>query len=90
MRRTGMNPDVVEQVSRELAAEAGRVDQVLREVQVLVDEAVGAWSGADADRFNSTWRGQHLGNLRAAAQMLHHMSQTASANAAEQRRVSDR
>lgn len=88
MTQWGMNPAVVEQISRELDAEAARIEGVLADVRSQVNNATGAWDGRDATRFENSWNSDHQPALRAAVEMMRQMARCAASNAAEQRRIS--
>ena len=90
MARLGMDVDEVERISGQLGQQHGNLEQLINQVTTLVNSAVAAWDGQDAQHFQTTWNSQYKPNLTQASQAIQELSETAKRNAQEQREVSGR
>lgn len=82
----GMNTEVVHELAAQLASVADRI-QVL-ESRLSSRLAETDWIGADRERFDGQWHGEHVRALRQASEALADASRLASENAREQDRAS--
>lgn len=86
----GMDPDAVEQLSRDLHNQAEAINGVVSKIDGLVNHMQGIWKGHDSDQFAGWWRDQHRKALNAAHEAIEGLSTSARNNANDQRQVSAR
>lgn len=84
----GMNVDVVEQIARDLKAQAAQIAQIISKVNSLVVQSQNEWKGKDATDFAGWWNNQHRPALTDLQHKLEGLGQSAQNNASEQRNVS--
>ncbi len=84
----GMNPDVVEQIGRDLKGQASQIAGVISKVNSLVAQAQNEWKGKDATDFAGWWNNEHRPRLTELQRKLEGLGQSAQNNATEQRNVS--
>lgn len=88
MSRMGMDVTQIEGIGKNLTNQSQQIENVMGQVEGLINQAMGAWEGADAQRFQQEWNSTHKPHLRNAATALQAMGQTAARQASEQRQVS--
>jgi hypothetical protein len=89
MVQLGMDVDLVEDLGSALKADAGRLDQLTRQIDALVKRAPVIWEGPDArDFLGSRWP-KHRQALLLSVDGVSGLGQSALNNAAEQRRASN-
>ncbi|GAA4076061.1 WXG100 family type VII secretion target [Nocardioides kongjuensis] len=88
MTRMGMDPDLVENIGNRLKTQAGQIQQAIHDIDGLVNEAMAAWEGKDAQDFHGWWTQQHRGALTSAQHAIDGLGTSAINNAHEQRQVS--
>lgn len=86
----GMDVAAVEQVSRDLKAEAARIGEVIAKIDSLVGHLPSIWKGHDAEQFAGWWRDQHRKALHAAQEDISGLGTSAHNNAREQADVTGR
>lgn len=84
----GMNPDVVEQIARDLKGQAAQIGAIINKVNSLVSQSQTEWKGKDATDFAGWWNNQHRPHLSDLQQKLDGLGTAAQNNASEQRNVS--
>lgn len=89
MARMGMDVDLVESIGGRLKNESQSIENTMRQIESLISQAMGAWEGQDASRFQDEWNSQHRPNLQNAAQAILNLGTTALRNASQQRDVSN-
>ena len=86
----GMDVGAVQQLSKELRAEAGKIGEVISKIDNLVNNMPNIWKGHDSEQFSGWWRDQHRKALHAAQDAIEGLGQSAQNNASEQDQVSHR
>jgi uncharacterized protein YukE len=86
----GMDVQAVEQLSKDLATEAGKISEVIAKIDNLVGHMQNIWKGHDADQFAGWWRDQHRKALHNAQEDIAGLGRSAHNNAREQDDVSRR
>ena len=90
MARMGMDVDQVEAIGRQLQQLAGQILALEGQVNGKVHSLSGIWDGPDAQKFVNVWWPQHQKSLKAAAEAVKGLGQSALNQASEQRGVSGR
>ncbi len=83
-----MDVDAVEQIARQLQAQADHLVGIIQAVDRSVETAKAAWDGQDANAFRDSWVGEHRTALVSLADAVRHLSAEAVRNATEQRQAS--
>lgn len=86
----GLDPDAVEQLSRDLKHQADEIGSVIGKIDGLINHMQGIWKGHDSDQFAGWWRDQHRKALHNAQEAINGLGTSAHNNAVEQRQVSSR
>jgi len=89
MARMGMDVDAVNGVGGDLKKLADQIDVLTGQINGKVQSLPGIWEGKDANDFVHTWWPQHQKSLKAAAEAIKGLGQSAINNADEQRKVSE-
>jgi uncharacterized protein YukE len=82
----GMNTEVVHELAAQMAGIADRIQALEGRLTARLAET--EWIGADRERFDASWQGEHVRALRLAAEALADASRLASENARDQDRAS--
>lgn len=90
MKLSGMDADAVESAASNLHRASGDLQGTAGRISAAVGEAVGAWDGPDAKRFQELWEGTYRAAITRAAGVLEDLSRAARENARAQREVSER
>lgn len=88
MARLGMDVDAVEGIARQLQSLADQISSLESQINGKVQQLPGIWEGKDAQVFVTQWWPQHQKALKAAAEAVKGLGQSALNNASEQRSVS--
>lgn len=86
----GLDPEAVEQLSRDLNNQAHEIGQVISKIDGLISHMQGIWKGHDSEQFAGWWRDQHRKALHSAQDAIEGLGRSAHNNAQEQRQVSSR
>lgn len=79
----GMNVDAVLGISGKLQGESAAIQQVVKQVDALLAQALNVWVGPDSRQFDQLWR-QHRPQLVALQNALQDLSSKAKGNAQKQ------
>jgi uncharacterized protein YukE len=90
MAKVGLDPDLVDKLSRDLKAQADSIQHVITTVDGLVRNIPSIWTGKDAQDFEGWWVHEHRINLEKARVAVEGLATSAHNNASEQREVSGR
>ena len=82
----GMNTEAVHELAAQMASIADRIRTL--EARLTSRLATTDWVGADRERFDASWQGEHLRALRHATEALDDAARLAADNAREQDRAS--
>ena len=86
----GMNPEEVEQISRDLQNQAAEIQSVMNRIDGLIGRSQSNWWGTDAQQFADKWQSEHKPRLLNLQQSVQQLGETAMRNAQHQRAVSGR
>lgn len=84
----GMDVDQVQQLSKDLRAQAERIEDVSGRIDDLIRRMGTIWRGTDAERFADWWSSQHRPAVRAVHDAIEGLAQSAKNNADDQARAS--
>lgn len=82
----GMNTEVVHELAAQMSRIADRIQTLEGRLTSRLAET--DWIGADRERFEASWQGEHVRALRQAVDALADASRLAAENAREQDRAS--
>lgn len=82
----GLDVQQVRQLSQQLNAKAGEIQQILSQLTAKLNAT--QWTGPDAEQFRNSWSGEHTASLKKVIAALQDASQKASANASAQESTS--
>ncbi|MCG2803466.1 MAG: WXG100 family type VII secretion target [Cellulomonas sp.] len=89
MARMGMDVEAVEGVANQLKSLADQISNLESQINGKVQQLPGIWEGKDAQTFVTQWWPQHQKALKAAAEAVKGLGQSALNNATDQRNVSN-
>ena len=90
MARLGMDDVAVETVGKQLQDLAQQIDTLTGQINTKVHSLPGIWDGPDAHTFVDQWWPGHQKTLKAAAEAVRGLGQSALNNVKEQRDASGR
>ncbi|MBU4215507.1 MAG: WXG100 family type VII secretion target [Actinobacteria bacterium] len=85
----GMDVEAVEGVANQLKSLADQISNLESQINGKVQQLPGIWEGKDAQTFVTQWWPQHQKALKAAAEAVKGLGQSALNNATDQRNVSN-
>ncbi|HRV69137.1 MAG TPA: WXG100 family type VII secretion target [Marmoricola sp.] len=90
MAQVGMDVDLVRGIGNQLKNKANDIETIITQIDNLINQAIGAWQGNDANQFRDWWNQQHRPAMSRAAEAVEGLGQSAMNNADEQEGVSNR
>lgn len=89
MAQVGMDIEQIRSVGAQLKGQAGQIEGVISAIEGLISQAIGNWTGNDANQFQDWWNSQHRPALQAAREAIEGLGQSALNNADAQEQVSN-
>lgn len=88
MSYEGLDPEIVDEASRQLHIESANLFGLSVRVGRLVDQATNVWHGSDSQAFAQSWYTTELSRVKAAIDLLDRMSTTLHTNVEQQIKAS--